>query len=163
MRRADVSSARGWDNLSQSVVGTTCPHNPETNMPENTKSNGYGLALTGAILQIATANGIIRAVLDFISSFRQLTSSSSIGDPTQLSALIGEAIITLSTSMLISLVGAILILIALVTCRYRAPWLFKFLLIVGILYLPLLPLGTLIGLGFLITAFATRKTLLAAR
>ena len=134
-------------------------------MSKNPGSNGFGLALSGAILQASTVLGFIRAAISFQIAFQQLTSSSDAGipAPTQLSALLGEAVIALSVSMLISLVGAVLILIALFACRYRAPWLFKFLFIVGILYLPLLPLGPLIGIGFLIAAFATRKSLPAAK
>lgn len=130
----------------------------------NSHSQGRWFATIGACLQIMPANLTIGTAINLARNIHHLASQPQYGspDPARLSALIGEAIIAVTAGMLISLVGAVLILIAIHFKRYRAPWLFWLLTILGVLYLPALPLGTIIGLGFLILAIATRKTMLGA-
>lgn len=124
----------------------------------STHPKGFGFAIAGAILQIFPVQCLFGTIARAVRTFAD--SAPQFGDPSRLSALIGEALIAINTGMLVALVGAMLILIAIYGKRYRAPWLFWLLIILGVVYLPALPLGSLIGLAFLIVAIATRKTLL---
>ena len=63
-------------------------------------------------MQIAPVLGMIATITWMVRAFAALnTSPSGISDPSQLGALIGEALIATFVGMLISLVGAILLML----------------------------------------------------
>ena len=123
-----------------------------------TRSRGHWFAIIGALMQIAPVLGMIATVAWMVRSFAALnTSPSGTSDPSQLGALIGEALIATFVGMLISLVGAILLLLAVFPMRYRSPWLYWLLILLGSLYLLAAPLGTIIGIVFLLVASTKRQ------
>lgn len=86
-----------------------------------------------------------------------MESSSGISDPLQLSENIGEVLIATAIGLGFSLVGLVLIGIALFASRYRAPWFFWFLVIYGGLLLFNFPVGTVFGI-FILVYCLTNKT-----
>jgi len=86
-------------------------------------------------------------------AFNRLTNEAAgIGDPSKLGGAIGEVLITTFIGMVVALIGAVLILIAVMSSRYRGQWLFWLMVSLGALYLLAFPLGTLIGIAFLVSA-----------
>jgi hypothetical protein len=122
------------------------------------RPKGHWLAMIGAWMQVAPVLGMIGTVIGMIRAFDALSSAapSQVGDPSQLSAAIGEVLIATFVGMLIALIGAVLMLVAVFSCRYRSPWLFWLFIVLGLLYLLAFPLGTLIGVVFLVVALTKR-------
>ena len=125
------------------------------------RSRGHWLAVIGAWMQVAPVLGMIATAIGIMRAFAALSSApSGIGDPSQLSAAIGEVLIATFAGMLIAPVGAIMLLVAVFSMRYRSPWLFWLLIVLGALYLLAFPLGTIIGVVFLVVALTKRQEFL---
>jgi len=135
-------------------------------MPETTitvsRPKGHWLAMIGAWMQLAPVLGMIGTIFGMIRAFKGLRSDteSQVGDPSLLSSAIGEVLIATFVGMSIALIGAVLMLVAVFACRYRSPWLFWLFIVLGLLYLLAFPLGTLIGVVFLVVAFSKRMEFL---
>lgn len=121
---------------------------------------GRDLALVGAWLQVGPIIGAGITLVGLVRAFAVM--GMKVGDPAELSAVIGEAIISSLLGMVIGLVGAVMMLTAVYSSGYRAPWLYWVLLVLGVLYVPAVPVGTIIGAVFIITALAKNQELLAA-
>jgi hypothetical protein len=61
----------------------------------------------------------------------------------------------------LGLVGVAFIFVSLIKFRYRAEWLFWFLVIDGVVSLIVLPIGTVVGISFLVYGIANRAQFLA--
>ena len=122
------------------------------------RSKGHWLAVIGAWMQVAPVLGMIGTIIGMMRAFEAHGSAdpSQVGELSQLSAAIGEAMIATFVGMLIALLGAVLMLVAVLSCRYRSPWLFWVFIVLGLLYLMAFPLGTLIGVVFLVVALTKR-------
>ena len=99
-------------------------------MNEPASNNGAFIAKLGASLQLAQFIGFARTVPGMLKAFRELGTSDP-GDPAILSAIIGEMLIAVSGGIALSLIGVILVIIAVTVCRYRALWMFWFLCLYG--------------------------------
>ena len=99
-------------------------------MNEPPSNSGAFIAKLGAWLQLAHVIGFARIVPGMLQVFRELGTTGP-GDPALLSAIIGEILIAISIGMALSLVGILLVLIAITVCRYRAVWMFWFLCLYG--------------------------------
>jgi biopolymer transport protein ExbB/TolQ len=108
-------------------------------------SRGKTLALTGAFFQVGPLIGMAGTVIGMMRAFKTLESSSGISDPQQLSANISEVLIATAIGLGFSVVGLVLICIALFASRYRAPWLFWFLVIYGGILLCCFPVSAVFG------------------
>jgi hypothetical protein len=121
--------------------------------PSSSSIWGKRLALTGSVMQFGTVLGLIGTCLGMMHAFEVL-GESQVGDPSSLSAAIGEVLWSTFIGIAVSAVGAILMCIALFSARYRAPWFFWCLMISGVLWLvSFFPLGLL----FLIYGIMKRK------
>ena|SRR6266853_6153541 len=123
-------------------------------------NRGRRLALIGAFLQLGTPIGMVGTAIGMLHAFKTLESSSGTADPQRLSANIGEVLIATAIGASLSFIGMVLICIALFASRYRAPWLFWFLVIYGGILLFVFPLGTVIGIIILIFCFIQRQEFL---
>jgi len=99
-------------------------------MNEPPSNSGAFIAKLGAWLQLAHVIGFARIVPGMLQAFRELGTTGP-GDPALLSAIIGEILIAISIGLALSLVGILLVLIAITVCRYRAVWMFWFLCLYG--------------------------------
>ena len=126
------------------------------------KSNrGKTLALTGAFLQLGPLVGMVGTTIGMLHAFKTLESSSGISDPQRLSANISEVLVTTDIGLGLSLIGLVLICVALFASRYRAPWFFWFLVIYGGILLFGFPVGTAIGIVLLVFCIARRHEFLS--
>lgn len=99
-------------------------------MNEPPSNSGAFIAKLGAWLQLAQLIGLAGTVLGMMKAFSALKTTGT-SDPERLSGAIGEVLWSTFAGMAVSLVGIVLVLIALTTCRYRAAWMFWFLCIYG--------------------------------
>ena len=94
-------------------------------------------------------------------AFDTLSSTPpGIGDPQQLGTHIGEALIATLVGFGLSIIGLILLCIALFGCRYRAEWFFWFMVIYGGVLLLSFPIGTVVGIMFLVFCMTPRHEFL---
>ena len=111
-------------------------------------NRGRRVALVGAFLQLGPLIGLVGTFVGIIRAFYTLESSSS-GDPARLSANVTGALYATAAGLVLSVVGLILIYVALFRYRYRAEWFFGFLLIYGGVLLAGFPIGTVFGIVIL--------------
>ncbi|MBB5035533.1 MotA/TolQ/ExbB proton channel family protein [Prosthecobacter vanneervenii] len=100
--------------------------------PPSTSISGAFIARLGAWLQLAQLVGFVGTVTGMRKAFKALGSPSQ-GDTAELSRAIGDVLAASFTGIALSLVGILLILIAITVCRYRAVWMYWFLCIYGTL------------------------------
>ncbi len=110
---------------------------------------GRTLALTGAWFQLGPLFGLFGTIIGMLGAF-QTMGSEGMGKPESLADDIGVALITTAIGLCIGLIGLILMLIAIFRFKYRAPWLFWFLMVWSILMLFNFPIGTVLGIGLLV-------------
>ena len=99
------------------------------NEPSSSNSGAF-IAKLGAWLQLAQVIGLAGTVAGMMKAFSSLKTSGT-SDPEALSGAIGEVLIASAAGIAISLIGIILVLIAITACRYRAVWMFWFLCLYG--------------------------------
>ncbi len=136
-------------------------------MNEPSSNSGAFIAKLGAWLQLAQfvgfAIGFARTVPGMMKAFHELGTAGP-GDPALLSAAIGEILIAVlvaaSGGIALSLIGILLVLIAITVCRYRAKWMFWFLCIYGGLMIFILWYFLPFGLFFLIFALVKKDEFL---
>ncbi|MCB1279468.1 MotA/TolQ/ExbB proton channel family protein [Prosthecobacter sp.] len=117
---------------------------------------GSFIAKLGAWLQLAQLIGMGGTVVGMMKAFGDLKTSGA-SDPEILSGAIGEVLITTAVGFAISIVGLVLVTIAISACHYRAVWMFWFLCIYGeLLIFYLFPFG----LFFLIFALVKKDEFL---
>jgi hypothetical protein len=101
-------------------------------------ATGRKLAKVGAWMQLALLIGVVGSVIGMMRAFDALEAATpGIKEPGGISAAIGYVLWFTFVGLVISFIGGILICIALLSSRYRAPWLFWFLILDGFLH----PLG----------------------
>lgn len=143
----------------QATAGTLQEFNPHQRM--NPPPTGKYLAIIGACMQAGPLIGLIGTVIGMRQAFDNL-GSSGVGDTAQLSNSIGTVLIATVIGIVVGLVGVVLIFVSLLRCRYRAAWFFWFLVIYGAISLLAFPVGTVIGIAFLVYSITNRSQFLAA-
>ena len=119
-------------------------------MNDPTSNRGKTLALTGAFLQLGPVIGAAGSAIGMMRAFDTLAASSGHSDPERLSASIGEVLSATALGLGLSVIGLVLVGIALFGCRYRAAWFFWFLVVYGGILLIGFPIGTIVGGVFLV-------------
>lgn len=99
-------------------------------MNEPPSNNGAFIAKLGAWLQLAQVIGIGGTVIGIMKSFKVLSESGH-SNPSILSEAIGGVLISTFIGIALSLIGIVLVIIAITACRYRSAWMFWFLCIYG--------------------------------
>ena len=117
-----------------------------------------GWTWIGSAFQRTGANREAK-LLQLTHAFETLGSSGT-ADPQRLSANISEVLLATVIGLGLSLIGLVLICIALFASRYRAPWFFWFLVIYGAILLYGFPVGTVIGTIILVYCFTSRAQFL---
>lgn len=121
---------------------------------------GQILGIAGAGLQAAAVIAMVVYVLGMAQSFSML-GANGISDPHALSAGIGAALMGVASAVVSSLLGCILMTIALTACKYRAPWFFWFCVCFSVPLLLAFPVGTAFGAFFLIYCLMHKEEFLA--
>ncbi|CAA6691659.1 MULTISPECIES: MotA/TolQ/ExbB proton channel family protein [unclassified Lentimonas] len=112
-------------------------------------NKGRSLALWGAWLQLGSVFGLLGTVIGMIRAFSVIESEGP-GDPELLAEHISLALTTTAIGMIPALIGLVLLLIALFSSKYRAPWFFWFMAIFSVLNLLAFPIGTVLGIIVLV-------------
>lgn len=110
---------------------------------------GRTLALWGAWLQLGPVFGMIGSVIGMTRAFNEIGTEGA-GAPEVLAEHISLALRTTAYGMIPALIGFVLLLIALFSSKYRAPWFFWFMAIYACLSLLGFPVGTIIGIVILV-------------
>jgi len=87
--------------------------------------------------------------------------SSGIGDRERLSVAIGDTLIATAIGLSVGIIGVMLIAVSVLVFRYRTPWIFWFSIIISILFLLVIPIGTIMGIVILIYSITHRNEFLA--
>jgi len=98
---------------------------------------GHRLALVGAWMQLGPVIGTTGTVVGMVRAFNQIhqLEPGSVASPADISSSIGLAMYTTAIGMIFAIIGAVLVLFAALKRGYRAPWLFWFLIIIGVPFL----------------------------
>jgi biopolymer transport protein ExbB/TolQ len=127
------------------TIASTDPH-----------ATGRKLAKIGAWMQLALLIGVAGSVIGMMQAFDALEASApGVGDPTRLSAAIGHVLWSTLIGFVISVIGGILICIALLGTSYRSRWFFWFLILDGLVH----PFG----IFFIVFALIKRQEFFTAR
>ena len=108
------------------------------------KHNGKQIALLGVILQLGFVIGLAGTVIGMLRAFAELSKNSH-AQPEALASHISLALYTTAGGMILSIIGVVLLFIALFGTKYRAPWFKTAMLILAILWLFHIPIGTILG------------------
>ena len=125
----------------------------------DTNTPGKVLAVAGAPLLFWPVLGLLGTVFGISHAFQSL-GSRGIAEPSQLAASMQLVLLATAAGFLLALAGLILLIVSLVGCRYRAPWLFWFLVIYGALIVMAFPVGTILGASLLIFCFTHKQEFL---
>jgi ABC-type tungstate transport system substrate-binding protein len=125
-------------------------------MTESFTTPGKNIVIAGLLLQLAPLVGITWTIAGMISGFQTL-GSSGVGDPAALSGAISTALVGALLGFSLGLIGFVLIGYALLISRFRAPWFFKTLLAISVLWIISFPIGTLFG-GLLLFYLISHKS-----
>ena len=109
------------------------------------KTKGKQLALWGLVLQLGFVVGVGGTVIGVMHAFSRMAADGT----AQLSDVapgISTALHSTVAGMLISMVGAVLLLIALLGAKFRATWFYRTMWVFGILWLFSVPIGTVAGI-----------------
>ena len=108
-------------------------------------TKGKYLAITGLVLQLVPVFGMVSTAASMIRAFSQLQNASTQA-PEALASDISLALYTTAIGMGVSIIGIILLCIALFGTKYRAPWFKTAMWILSIVWLFNIPIGTIIGI-----------------
>ena len=109
------------------------------------KENGKQLALWGVVLQFGFLIGFAGTVIGMIRAFAEVTKNSEV-QPQTLPSDISLALYTTAGGMILSLIGVVLLLVALFGAKYRASWFKTAMWILAVLWLFSIPVGTILGI-----------------
>jgi hypothetical protein len=90
-------------------------------------------------------------------------AANNISDPRALSGNIATVLIATTIGLFVSLIGLVLICLALFVSRYREPWFYWFLVIYGITLLIAFPVGTVLGVMLLVYCVTNKAEFLSPR
>jgi hypothetical protein len=128
---------------------------PRSHHPMSTSNpveTGRKLAKIGAWMQLAILAGMAGTAIGMMHAFETL-GTSGVGDPGELSKAIGEVLWSTAAGIGVAMIGALLTCISILGMRYRAAWLFWFLILDGIAWTATLPP---LGLFFIMFALIKR-------
>ncbi len=106
--------------------------------------NGKQLAIWGAVLQLGGVVGLLGTVIGMLGTFAEVSQSSMGQSETVASGIRGSLCAAIGGAA-ISLVGTVLLLVALFSARYRAPWFRVLLWVLSVIWLFSFPIGTVLG------------------
>jgi len=129
-------------------------------MDTQSPNSGKYLAIIGACLQAGPLIGQFIAVVGTRKAFASI-NSNGIVDTTLLNSSIGDVMVATTAGTIVGLIGVILIIISLFACRYRAAWFYWFLIIYGVISLLAFPIGTVVGIAFLVYSRTNRSQFFA--
>lgn len=119
--------------------------------------SGVFFAVPGAVFLLyilIDAGGAVTRII------RQLAQQGT-ADAQLMGQTVGELIVTLAARGFVALPVVAVLVLALLACRYRAVWFYRYLLVVSPLLMLLAPFGTLFGAWFLMYLWKHRREFVA--
>ena len=113
-------------------------------------TKGKYLAVWGLILQLGFIVGIVGTIYGMLNAFALLPDTSASHTQEALASDIALALRATTIGMIISLVGAVLLCIALFGSKYRALWFRTAMWIMAFLWLLSGPVGIILGIFVMI-------------
>jgi len=113
------------------------------------------IAMLGILCAMIDALAVMGTIRNGISQSKVVVMSG--GDPTQLSAVIGETIIGIGTLSILALLPAVLLYIALGPMRLRTKWFYSCTSIASIVFLVTIPVATVCGIILLVALRRRRR------
>jgi hypothetical protein len=107
-------------------------------------------AIFGIALAFSSCLAGIKTIFDAIFSFPELLGKGGVGDPAQLSAIIGEVIISFCSRGVLAVFPALLIYLSLVPLRLRSNWFYQWARLSSFSLLILFPFGSFLGCVLLV-------------
>lgn len=117
---------------------------------------GRKLALWGACLQLGQVFGLLGTYIAGIGASNAIEAEGN-GAAEAIASYINLALYTTAVGIIAVLIGIVLLLVALFSHRYRAPWFFWFMAIYSVLMLLAFPIGTVFGIVVLVYIILRRK------
>lgn len=132
---------------------------PSSPQPPAIRPFGSGVffAVPGAVFLLYI---LLHAGLAVASMVRQLAQQGT-ADARLMGQMVGELIVTLAARGFVALPVVAVLVLALLACRYRAVWFYRYLLVVSPLLMLLVPFGTLFGAWFLMYLWKRRREFVA--
>jgi hypothetical protein len=116
--------------------------------PPTTHRKGFILALIGSAALLSPLIGITLTLREISLEFDQIIIENlPSADPGITSGAIGQVLLATALSYVLSLLGAIAIVLAAHHLHYRARWMLRVMIFGLLLWLPAFPIGTLLGLA----------------
>ena len=112
----------------------------------NMANKGKYLAIWGLVLQLGFIVGIAGTIFWMLHAFALLPDTSAPHTPDALASNIANALHITAIGMAVSLVGDILLCIALFGTKYRAIWFKTAMWIMSVLWLLTSPIGIILGI-----------------
>ena len=109
------------------------------------KKNGKQLAIWGIVLQFGSLIGLAGTVIGMLRAFEKLAQEKA-PQAEALASDISRALYATAGGTALSLIGAILLLVALFGDKYRASWFKTAMWILAVLWLFCIPIGTILGI-----------------
>lgn len=108
------------------------------------KQNGKQLAVWGILLQLGLLFGPAVVAFSMLRSFAELSKSSKIQHEVLVYDL-NHVLYATAVGMIVSLIGVVLLLIALFGAKYRASWFKTDMWTLAVLWFFILPFGTILS------------------
>jgi hypothetical protein len=110
---------------------------------------GKNLARIGVLLQLGLLIGLWVTILGMMMTFNDIGTGKPV-DQNAVAAGVSVALLATGIGMIFALVGAVFILLALFSAKYRAPRFYSNLWAISVLWLIAVPLGTVLGILMMI-------------
>ncbi|MGB8355591.1 MAG: protein kinase, partial [Chthoniobacteraceae bacterium] len=142
-------TASAWRPGIERGMNSTPPEHNVTPPSRTEQTVGVVFAWAGAILQLGLLYGVIWSGVGMMRTFA-LIGASGIIDAKTLAGAIGSVLEASCIGLVTGILGLVLLSIALMAMRYRAPWFYWFLVINSWLLIFAFPIGTGFAIFFLI-------------
>ena len=117
---------------------------------------GKFLSILGCILQSAIIIGIVITIFKMISAFQEINLYGT-GDAKVMAEMISRALVSTVLGLAIAFPGLLINVLALSISSYASRWLFRSLILSSIFWIPVFPIGTILGIILLIMTLKKRK------
>ena len=112
-------------------------------------------AIFGTAVQCLLLVGIALFLAGMITTFREITAAGT-SDPKLMAQGIGQALVPVVIALSVGVWGTFISLVTAIVSNYRSRWFFWWSAVFAVVYMIVLPLGTALGLAFLIFLVAKR-------
>ena len=113
-------------------------------------------AIFGTAVQCLLLVGIAFFIAGMITTFQEITAAGT-SDPKLMAEGIGEALVPVVVALGVGVWGTFISLVTAIVSSYRSRWFFWWSAAFAVVYMIVLPLGTALGLAFLIFLVAKRS------